>query len=46
LTYVPKSKPQATSMLEGDESIFQQKKPYSNKITKPAKEEWDQSTYG
>jgi hypothetical protein len=30
-------------MLEGDESIFQQKKPYSNKIMKPAKEEWDQS---
>jgi hypothetical protein len=43
LAYVPKSKPQATSVLEGDESTFQQQKYDPNKITKPAEEEWDQS---
>jgi hypothetical protein len=37
--YVPKSKPQATSMLEGDEITLQQHKNNSNKITKPMKEE-------
>jgi hypothetical protein len=43
LVYVPKSKPQATSVLEGDEITFQQQKYDPNKITKPTEEEWDQS---
>jgi hypothetical protein len=30
-------------VLEGDESTFQQQKHGTNKITKPAEEEWDQS---
>jgi hypothetical protein len=30
-------------VLEGDESTFQQQKYGTNKITKPAEEEWDQS---
>jgi hypothetical protein len=29
-------------MIEGDESTFQQQKYDSNKIMKPAEEEWDQ----
>jgi hypothetical protein len=41
--YVPKSKPRATSVLEGDEITFQQQKHDHNKIIKPVKEEWDQS---
>jgi hypothetical protein len=38
-----KSKPLATSMLEGDESTFQQQQSDPNKITKLAEEEWDRS---
>jgi hypothetical protein len=38
-----KSKLQATSMLEGDESTLQQRKSDFNKIMEPMKEEWDQS---
>jgi hypothetical protein len=38
-TYVLKSKPQATSMLEVDESNFQQQKSDPNKIMKLAEEE-------
>jgi hypothetical protein len=41
--YVPKSKPQATSILEGDESTLQQQKNDANKITKPTEAEWNQS---
>jgi hypothetical protein len=41
--YVPKSKPRATSVLEGDEITLQQHKHDANKIMKLAKEEWDQS---
>jgi hypothetical protein len=43
LTYVPKSKPRATSILKGDKSTFEYQKYDSNKIMKPAEEEWDQS---
>jgi hypothetical protein len=41
--YVLNLKPQATSILEGDECTFQQEKNDPNEITKPAEEEWDQS---
>jgi hypothetical protein len=43
LAYILKSKPWATSVLEGDESTFQQQKHDPNKITKPVEEECDQS---
>jgi hypothetical protein len=43
LAYVPKLKPRAISVLEGDESTSQQQKHNPNRITKPAEEEWDQS---
>jgi hypothetical protein len=43
LAYVLNSKPQTISMLEGDESTFQQQKHDPNKITKLVEEEWDQS---
>jgi hypothetical protein len=39
---VPKLKPQATSVLEGDESIFQQQKSDPNKIIKLPEEKLDQ----
>jgi hypothetical protein len=39
LTYVPNSKPQTTSVLEGDESNFQQQKNDPNKIMKQVEEE-------
>jgi hypothetical protein len=42
LAYVPKLKLRATSVLEGDESTFQQQKNDPNKIMKLAEEEWDQ----
>jgi hypothetical protein len=41
--HVPKLKPRATSMLDGDEITFQQQKYDPNKITKPVEEEWNQS---
>jgi hypothetical protein len=37
--YVPNSKPQATSVLEGDERTFQQQKNDPNKIMNPTEEE-------
>jgi hypothetical protein len=43
LAYVPKSKPRATSVLQGDESTFQQHKHDLKNIMKPAEEECDQS---
>jgi hypothetical protein len=43
LSYVPKSKPPAISILESDESTLQQKKDDPNNIMKLAEEEWDQS---
>jgi hypothetical protein len=39
----PKIKNRTIFILEGDESTFQQKKHNPNKITKPIKEQWDQS---
>jgi hypothetical protein len=39
---VPKLNPQATSVLEGDESIFQQQKSDPNKIIKLPEEKLDQ----
>jgi hypothetical protein len=41
--YVPNSKPQTTYVIEGEEYTFQQQKNDSNKIMKPAEEEWYQS---
>jgi hypothetical protein len=43
LAYVLNSKPQTTSVLEADESTFQQQKYDPNKIMKLAEEEWNQS---
>jgi hypothetical protein len=43
LAYVSKLKPQATSVLEGDEITFQQQKSDPNKITKLVEEELEQS---
>jgi hypothetical protein len=46
MTYVPNSKPRATSILECDESTFQQQKNDPNKITNPMKKNGINRTYG